>query len=325
MKITNKFNVPLPLAVWLAMDNYEYNDDPKVISATSLLKPLKSLILTMRATGPSETDVTDLIASRLGTSIHTAVESAWLSPKLTHTLEALGVPKGMRELIQVNPDASELATDTIPIYLEQRRTKEVDGWKITGQFDFVSMGKLYDIKSTGTYNWINQSNASKYAQQGSIYKWLFPDLIVDDLLTILYVFTDWSAVKARSDKDYPQKRLLAQEYLLMSNEETDRFIKAKLKDITKYLDKPESEIPECSAEELWLKPSVFKYYKNPEKRDRSTKNFDSYWEAHSYLTKDNSVGVIVEVKGEVGFCRYCPAKNGCKQAAQYIAEGRLIV
>ena len=125
MKITNKFNVPLPLAVWLATDNYEYTDDPKIISATSLLKPLKSIILGMRATTKAEVDVSDLVASRLGTSIHTAVEAAWLSTKLTHTLEALGVPHSIRKQIQVNPDPSEASTEVLPVYLEQRKTKEV--------------------------------------------------------------------------------------------------------------------------------------------------------------------------------------------------------
>ena len=323
MKITNKFNVPLPLAVWLATDNYSHNSDPKVISATSLLKPIKSIILGLRATERSETDVTDLIASRLGTSIHTAVEAAWCSERLPDTLEALGLPKGMRESIKVNP---EQVTDAdIPIYLEQRRTKEIEGWKITGQFDYVAAGKLYDIKSTGTYNWINQSNKDKYIQQGSIYRWLFSDLVTDDLLTILYIFTDWSSTKAKQDRDYPQSRLLPQEYFLMSTSDTEKFIKDKLKLLNRYMDTPETALPVCTQEELWAKPAVFKYYKNPENKTRSTKNFETYWEAHAQLTKDGSVGEIIEVKGEVTFCKYCPAKNICSQASQYVNEGRLIV
>lgn len=324
MKLTNKFNIPLSLAIWLAYDEYQHSDDPKVISATGLLKPLKSLILGQQCTS-GEVDISELVNSRMGTAIHTAIEHAWSSKTLLSTMESLGLPQGLRDRILFNPDPEDVVEDVIPIYMEQRRTRDIEGWKITGQFDFICNGKLEDFKSTGTYNWINQSNKDKYIQQASIYRWLFPDIITQDLFSINYIFTDWSSVKARQDSKYPQKRLIQQDYELMPLVETERFIKDKLSKINQYLDKPQNQIPPCTDEELWLKPSVFKYYKNPANKTRSTKNFDSYWEAHNQLTQDGSVGEIVEVKGEVGFCRYCNAQNICNQAKQYINEGRLVV
>ena len=110
----------------------------------------------------------------------------------------------------------------------------------------------------------------------------------------------------------------------MTISETEQFIKDKIRQINKYMATP-SQLPDCTAEELWMKPSVFKYYKNPEKTDRSTKNFDSYWEANQRMTEDGSVGRIVEVKGEAVFCKYCPACGICPQADRLIQEGRLIV
>jgi hypothetical protein len=111
----------------------------------------------------------------------------------------------------------------------------------------------------------------------------------------------------------------------MSYADTERFIKDKLREINKYKDAPEEELPECTSEELWEKPSIYSYYKNPEKMDRSTKNFDTYWEAHQKLVSDGLTGIIVERKGQIIFCNYCPAKNSCKQAKRYIDEGRLLV
>ncbi len=91
MKLTNKFNVPLSLAIWLAHDEYQHSDDPKVISATGLLKPLKSLILSQQCTS-GEVDISELINSRMGTAIHTAIEHAWSSKTLLATMDNLGLP-----------------------------------------------------------------------------------------------------------------------------------------------------------------------------------------------------------------------------------------
>ena len=48
MKFTNKNNIPLSLAVWLVTDEYDYVDKPNYISATSLLKPTRQLVLSKR-------------------------------------------------------------------------------------------------------------------------------------------------------------------------------------------------------------------------------------------------------------------------------------
>jgi hypothetical protein len=183
---------------------------------------------------------------------------------------------------------------------------------------------LEDFKSTGTYNWISQSNSQKYIQQASIYRWLNPTLVTEDTFAINYIFTDWSSVKAKQETDYPKNRLLQQKFQLMSIQETEQFIKDKVRQINKYVAAPH-ELPDCTPEELWQRPNVYKYYKNPEKMDRSTKNFDTYWEANQRMTEDGSVGKVVEVKGEAVFCKYCAACGNCKQAAKLIQEGRLIV
>jgi hypothetical protein len=312
------------MAVWLAHSDYDFYPESKTISATSLLKPIKSIVLSMQAQEAGPTDVMDLVASSLGTAIHTAIEESWKSDSLRATLEALGHPKKIVEGIAINPTPEQLVEGVIPIYMEIRRTKQIDGWNISGKFDFISNGMLEDFKSTGTYNYMSQSNSQKYIQQASIYRWLNQDLVTQDTFAINYIFTDWSSVKAKQETEYPKSRLLQQKFQLISVPETEQFIKEKIRLINKYIPIPE-QLPDCTPEELWMKPSVFKYYKNPEKMDRSTKNFDSYWEANQRATEDGSVGKIVEVKGEAVFCRYCAANNNCAQAARLVQEGRLIL
>jgi hypothetical protein len=325
MKLTNKFQIPLSLAVWLAHDEYDRISNPKTISATSLLKPTKSVVLSLRSTEQAEVDISELVSSSLGTSIHSAIEAAWKSKGLKTTLEALGLPTKVRDNLILNPRPEELTEASIPVYMEMRSTKPIGDWFITGKFDYICDGRLEDFKSTGTYNYISQSNKDKYIQQASIYRWLNPTIITDDTFVINYIFTDWSSTKAKQEKGYPQGRLLPQKYTLMSLEETELFIKNKLTLITNYLNSTQDELPKCTDEELWAKPAVFKYYKNPQNKTRSTKNFDTYWEAHNMYSQDGSVGEVVEVKGEVVFCKYCNAKNACNQAKQYIQEGRLLI
>ncbi len=324
MSITNKFNVPLSLSIWLAHSDYDRSSDPKTISATSLLKPIKSIVLGMQATEQGTTDVMDLVPSSLGTAIHTAIETAWKSPSLKATLQGLGHPQRVVEGVVVNPTPEQLVEGVIPVYMEIRSYKEVDGWTVSGKFDFISNGMLEDFKSTGTYNYMSQSNSQKYIQQASIYRWLNPTLVTEDTFAINYIFTDWSSIKAKQETEYPKSRLLQQKFQLMSVPETEQFVKSKIALINRYVNAPET-LPDCTPEELWMKPSVFKYYKNPEKLDRSTKNFDSYWEANQRMAEDGNVGKIVEVKSEAVFCRYCAASAVCPQAANLVKEGRLIL
>lgn len=319
---TNSTNISLSLAVWLAQDDYDHNPDPNTISATSLLKSTKSVLLSGRYQSENPTDVIGLVPSRMGTAIHTAIEQAWLSDKLESTLKQLGINDKVASKIKINP---EDPTDCIPIYMEIRSAKELCGYTVTGKFDFICNGALEDFKSTGTYSYINQSNAEKYVLQGSIYRWLNPDIILEDYMTIQYIFTDWSAAKAKQDKNYPQSRVIGQKYVLKSLEETEQYVREKLNNLIKFADADQDEMPACTDEDVWANPPTYKYYKDPTKKTRSTKNFDTYWEAHKRFIDDGSVGEIVTVEGTVGFCRYCPAASYCNQAAKYIEQGRLVL
>ncbi len=320
----SEMDLPLSIKVWLAHKTYDSVNDPKTISATTILKPTKSLVLGMRLPQEEgiELDLVRQIPSAIGTSIHTAIESAWDSKSLPETLKLAGINDKTISRIKINPETLE--EGDIPIYMELRSSKEIDGWTITGKFDFICDGTLEDFKSTSVYTWINQSNAEKYIQQGSIYRWLNPDIIKDDYMYIRYIFTDWSAAKAMQDKNYPNSRIISQKYELMSIEETEAMLRKNINNLTKYLNEPEENIPDCTSDELWQREAVFKYYKNPANKTRSTKNFKTYYEAHQKYIEDGSIGEVVEVKGEVVFCKYCNALPICKQAQSYIDSGLLI-
>jgi hypothetical protein len=126
------------------------------------------------------------------------------------------------------------------------------------------------------------------------------------------------------DPKYPQTRVLTKSYPLWSVEQTDKFIKDKLADITRLFDKPQEELPECTSEELWESQTKYKYFKNPNAQ-RATKNFDSLDEANNRMANDGMVGTVKTVRGEVKACRYCEVSGICKQAQNLILQGRLVL
>ena len=319
----NASSVPLSMAVFLATDNYDYNTDPCYISATSLIKPLRQLILGSRVEpGSQPVELTNMLPSRMGSAIHDGIERAW-KDNYPIAMRLLGYPQRIIDKVVINPKPEDLTDDCIPIYLEQRKTKQVGKYSIGGKFDFIGDGRVEDFKSTSTYTAMSHNNDDKYILQGSIYRWLNPEIITRDEMAIQFIFTDWSAAKAKQDPAYPQKRTQQRILKLRSIAETDAFIQRKLRLIDQYWDADEADIPHCTDEELWRSEPVFKYYKNPEKMSRSTKNFDNKQDAYLRLAEDGGKGIVMEQPGYVTACKYCAGYPLCTQKDYLIATGDL--
>ena len=322
-KYTNRHNIPLSVAVFLATDTYDR--DATCISATTLVKPLKQVLMGLRVPQDKRyTDISSVGASRIGTAIHAAIERAWLGD-YESTMKTLGYGQDLIDRVLVNPLPEELTPDCIPVYLEKRSYREVLGYRVSGQFDIIIDGNLEDFKKTSVYTWINKTNDKAYTLQGSIYRWLNPELITGDYITIQFIFTDWTAAQARYNADYPQQMFMSYKLPLLTLKDTREYIVKRLLDINKYAQVDEVGMPPCSDEDLWRKPVTYKYYKNPNSLSRSTKNFTSRQEAFVRMQEDNNVGRVVEVPGQVVACRYCDAFGICKQAASYVADGSLTV
>jgi len=321
MNYTNNTGIPLSLAVLLATDNYDYIKDVNTLSVTALMKPIKPLVLSLRAKTQGLTDISDRIPSVLGTAIHTALEVAW-KDNYEDAMLALGYPQRIINNVKINPSNKELTEDTLPVYLEIRSNKQVLDWTISGKFDLVLEGRVNDLKNTGTYTYIHKTKEEDYILQGSIYRWLNQDIITEDDMSILYIFSDWSKLGLAKDPiNYPKSKLLEVKYPLLSLTNTERYIKDKLLLINKLIDKPEKDLPICTKEDLWMGESIFKYYKDSNKLARSTKNFKSFFEANERFIKDGSIGIILEKKGLAKACGYCPANNNCNQYKELEKQG----
>lgn len=320
---SNQTNLPLPIAVWLAHDTYDRQEAG--LSATSLLKPTRQIILSSRVPpGQGIVDVSGLIKSRIGTAIHDAIERAWLSDKLSTTLTSLGIPDKIVKRFVVNPINRLFNKPTIPIYLELRSSKEVLGVKISGKFDFIAEGKVQDFKTTSTFAYTSGNKDDDYIMQGSIYRWLNPELVTEDTMDIIFIFSDWNKNRYLSDRDnYPPSQIVARSFKLLPEATVQKFVESKISELLAYQDLDEKDLPLCTDKELWRKEDKFKYYKNPLATGRSTKNFDSMTAAQIHFIQDGSVGRIDTVKGSVQACMYCPAFNICSQKDALIEAGEL--
>lgn len=309
-------NMSESLGVWLATDNYSGGGGDRTISATTLLKSTRQIVLDRRVDSAQATpNINSLIASRIGVAIHDAIERAWVGPGLISALEALGLPA--RHYI-VNP-TGPVPEGMLAVYVEQRIEKEIDGWIITGQYDIVIVGQLHDVKTTKSYVIQKRLNDKKWAMQGSIYRWLNPEVITDDSVVIECVVLDWTAAGAAASPEYPQQQWVSIRLKLTTLQETESFIRQKLTEITKHLDTPEAELPECTDEELWREGPSYAYFANPEATGRSTKNFESLHDANMYLAEKGK-GRVDTRPGKVKACAYCSAASLCTQRLRYLNE-----
>jgi len=318
-RLSNNTGLNLPFAVWLAADDYDFRSNGmKAISATSLLKPVRQILLRERVT-KQDVDVSERIAARLGHAIHDSMEKAWVH-NYKEALASLGYPQKIIDRLAINPTHEQVraSNDIIPVYLETRGSREIMGYKISGKFDLVIEGELNDTKSTSVYTYIKGGKDEDYCLQGSIYKWIHQDKITSDHITINFVFTDWQRGMARGNPDYPQQRVMSHRVKLMSLSETENWIRNRIKDLEAHADMDEPQLPLCSDKDLWRSEPVFKYYSNPDKTTgRATKNNDTMEEALAYMASKGGKGVIIEHPGKVKACGYCPAFAICTQKDLY--------
>jgi hypothetical protein len=317
MQYSNVTGLSLPIAVWLAADDYDFHPGTeKAISVTSLLKSPRQILLRERLTEEDQDtpDISDRIAARLGHSIHDSIEKAWRTD-FKSSMKLLGYPDHVIDRVVINP---QIVTEgMIPVYLEQRESRIHRGYRISGKFDMLLDGEIHDFKSTSAYTYVYGSNEEKYRLQGSFYRWLNPEKVTADHMYIQFVFTDWQRAQAKQSNTYPQQRILSHRIDLMSLAETEEWLDRKLDQLEQVAHLPEPQLPYCSDEELWRGETKWKYFSDPNKTDgRATKNFTNKAEADAFAASKGK-GIVIEYPGLVKACAYCDAFNICSQKDLY--------
>ena len=324
MKITNNLKIDLPLAVWLLQDGYNSGaaDAPpgELISVTTLMKPTKQLILKRQVDHKAEElDVSDLVAQRMGHALHDSIERSWVEGTWKSAMRQLHYPEEVINSIRINPEPHEVTDEMLPIYLEKRGFKAFEDIIVTGQLDFLLGGSYRDFKSTSTFGYTSGNKDEDFILQGSLYRWIFPELVKDDQMRIEFIFTDWAKYRAKADPKYPQSRAMHKDFQLLSLADTEKWLHEKLKEIRANAGRKQEDMVRCTDKELWKSKDSFKYYSLKASftaGKRCTKRFDNHADAELHRIAKGK-GLVVTDPGEVKACPYCPAFSVCEQRKEY--------
>lgn len=313
--------LPISITAWLALDEYVPKYD--LISASMMCKSIRKNILSERARDAGKIPkriLEEQLSSRAGAATHSDIERVWCEGKYKETLAKCGIPMKSIERIVVNP-TGEVSPDLIPVYTELACETHVgDGWYVGGTADMVFDGQLQDFKQTKTYSYNDEGKHMAYRIQGSIYRAAMPHIVTKDQAVFIELYTDWMKGKT-FQKDYPPRRINLVNVTLMSIPETKRFALKFCKDYDHYYDKPDSEIPLCTDEDLWRTAGVWQYFSKAGNK-RATSSHATQSEAMRVLKK-NGTGFVSEKKNKARACHWCDALAICGQAASMIEKGEL--
>jgi len=294
MKITNKFNVPETL-VALATRDY-YSKGKSDYSVTEIISPPRIQRLRRTHFEEIEQDVSDMLWMLLGTALHVVAER---SEVLGHTNEER-LSAGINGIILSG--AIDLQKD------------DEDGVTIT------------DYKFTSA--WALMNDKPEWEQQQNIYKYLVERVKKKPVkgLKICALIRDWSRRDAQNKSDYPQAPIQVIDIPMWTFDRTEAFIKER---VEMHRDSKVSadwgdELPLCSDEERWLRPTTYAVKKDG--RKTAIRVFDTQDEADALLKEmpEKDKGFIEIRKGEAVRCtgNFCGVSQWCSQYQSTLKEGQ---
>jgi len=288
MKFTNKFNLPRPVVSAIKNDLYW---NPCDIGTTTLISPPRIRVLRKR--NIIEDDVSNWIFPLCGNNTHAI-------------LERMTEPSCLKEW---------------------RFYQYVNGWLLSGQIDLYEYPNkiLSDYKLTSVWSFINglkpeheaQMNVNRFLMINSIYK----DYVPVEKLQIVNIFRDWSKFKAMNDKNYPKCQIGIQDVPIWKDRYTLDFVHKRIWLHQTSETKESNDLPECSPEERWEKPTKYAVMKKG--RKSAIRLLESLDDAKNYMilhSLDEKHYIDIR-KGESVRCEhYCNVNIFCNQYAKMKGE-----
>lgn len=282
MIITNKQN--LPEALVNVIKNGLYEPNPDTYSVTTLLNPVRNILLQRRHYNEIEQDANEMMNMLIGTAIHSLIE------KMDNT--------GFSEM-----------------YLKYG--------KLTGKCDLYDQNNcvLVDYKTATTWKIIH-NDFEDWKKQGLMYAWLLmQNNYYVNKLKFHAILKDWSPREAKKDSNYPQSQVYTWEYKVFPADmvQIEMFIRNKINELELLKNTPDDDLPACSDQDCWYTGDKFAVYKITGQA-KANRVLDTEEEAHEYITnKLNGAGIIEYRKGEYRRCQdYC---NVCKWCKYYKERG----
>lgn len=278
MIITNNTNLPAPF-VKMAEDHYEIK--PKRYSVTTLLKPVREILLNRRYNDVIEQDCSDMIWLLFGQATHAI-------------LEKYSVGK------------TEFAEERLEYKLE-------NGYTVSGVIDLYDMEKseLVDYKTASVWKVIKR-DFDDWRKQGLMYAWLLrKNGLPCDNVTFYAILKDHSISKAKREADYPKSNIFKYAFPVTDSAitEIDKFIRDKIDEIIANENNPDDELPLCSMADRWNDGDKYAVMKKG--RKTALRVLDSEQEAALYM-QNNGGDYIEKRPGEDKKCNdYCRCCTKC--------------
>lgn len=231
MTITNKRGLPESLV--RACETARHNAKGEV-SATTLLKGTKQILLEDRHWEELEDDVSDRVWALFGTAVHRLLE-------------------------ECNPDS----------FTEERFELKVGGRTVTGRVDLYDMANatITDYKTASVWK-VKLGDFEDWRRQGLVYAYLMTKSGLEvRRCRFVAMLRDWTMGGARSDPDYPESQCVLYEFDVTEAdlEETRRMVEDKVAEIERCDALPDDDIPPCTEKERWAKPTTYAVMKDGRK------------------------------------------------------------
>lgn len=287
MKITNNYNLPEPVYQAILNDNYSGpKHDSDKISLTSLIGPVRMYFLKRRHWGDLEEDAADMLWRIMGQLVHALLERSGVKNKI----------------------------------VEERIEEEIDGVTISGQMDVMDEIEIADYKFTSVWQYIHAPDGKKeYIAQLNGLRWLVRNIFKNiNKLSNHLILRDWSKGKAKQGGDYPEKGFASINIPIWSYEDTEKYLKERVAIFKANAFVDDKDLPLCSPDEMWEKPTTYAIIKKGGKRAINGGVCSTMEEAKSKLPPGCE---IVVRHGSRGRCEdYCSVNRFCSQYQKYLKE-----
>ena len=283
MPISNRFNLPEVVVKALTTDHYTRGQSD--ISVTSLIDSPKIGLLQREHRDEIEQDAVDFLWSRFGTSVHNMFEDA---------------------------------VEGENCISEERLYHNSNGWTLSGAIDLQHVEEdgvvVSDYKVTSVWSVI--FDKKEWHHQLNCYAWLVrhaKNLPVKQL-RIIAILRDWSRRKA-GDGNYPESPIMIIDVPVWSNEEQDQYVdyRMRLHQSAEMGYVHDKELPACSDDERWVKPTTYAVRKKS--RVRAIKVHEVKDDAERHAQELGKEHFVEERKGSATRCEqnWCRVAEWCDQ------------
>ena len=289
MKLTNKFNLPETFVNCIKRPTYSRGNSE--ISVTEILSPPQLVLLRRSHADDIEVDAADQVWSLFGSAVH--------------------------NILQHGKDEHHV--------VEERLFTTFEGWSISGAIDlqtFQPDGSVIISDYKVTSAWAVQQQKTEWIDQLNLYAWLIERTKALPVtgLQIIGIVRDWSRREAALKDTYPQAPIVTIDIPLWDAETREQFVKDRLRLHNEAnFSAVSGEMPQCTPEEMWEKPTTYAVMKEGGKRAKRV--FESLDQAEAFRAEQTGAHHIETREGGRTRCEsFCQVAPFCQQYKFYKEE-----